>query len=126
MQYNYKNVHLRDAAILTNSYVAATVIDNAHEYNQLEILVDYTKGSLTSLELKIEISYNGTDWFQETNVAVSGGTSTLSANEYTYAGGSAKFTVAAPNSARYIQISAKGTGTLTSSSLTLNALLHAT
>lgn len=56
--------HLRDSAVLTTSYVGTKVIgdfrattDNNSNFgieNQVNLLFNYTKGSLTSLEWKIE------------------------------------------------------------------------
>lgn len=119
----FLNVVIRSAAILTDSYVAGTVIDNAQEYNQLVLLVNWTKGSLTSLELKVEVSVDGTNYFQETASSVSGGTVTIIPKEYTITT-TGKSNILIPVSARYIKVSAKGTGTVTSSSLTLVGLLH--
>lgn len=114
---------IRSAAILTTSHVAADVITDAHNYNQLIIRAFYTKGSLTSLEIKIEYSDDGTNYTQQTNASVSGGTSTLTVNEYTYTGATANIEIVTPISARFVKVSAKGTGTVTSSSLELWANL---
>jgi len=114
---------IRDSAVLTTSYVAATVIDQAHVYNQLTINVDYTKGSLTSLEIKVEFSTDGTTYRQQVVASVGSGTTTLLANEYTYAGASNNFPIDLPISTNFIKISAKGTGTVTNSLLALSATL---
>jgi len=50
----YIGKSVRSAAILTTSYVAGTVIKDVEKFNQLIIYIDFTKGSLTSLELKVE------------------------------------------------------------------------
>jgi len=120
---------IRAAAILTTSYVAATVLGGGRdealvpEYNELAAYFIYTKGSLTSLEVKIESSLDGTNYVTETNVSVSGTTNTMSKGEYTTTeDGNFKITV--PMSARFVKVSAKGTGTTTSSSLAIQAMLH--
>lgn len=116
---------IRSAAILTNSYVAATVIDTTNDttsYNQLTILGKYTKGSLTSLELKIEVSDDGTNYHQEVNESVSAGTTTMRLAEHTLTD-DGNFFLPVPIIGKYIKISAKGTGTVTSSSLQLSAIL---
>tara|TARA_R110002167_G_scaffold51504_2_gene149029 strand:+ start:3980 stop:4405 length:426 start_codon:yes stop_codon:yes gene_type:complete len=124
---------IRAAAILTGSYVASSVIglqgstgstslrENVAEQGQLQLYTDFTKGSLTSLELKIEFSADGTNWYQETTISVSGGTQTVTVSEYTTtAGGS--FRLEVPIKDKYIRVSAKGTGTVTSSELTIKAI----
>lgn len=123
--YNFFFKKIRDAAILTNTYVAATVIDNAFEYNQLVILVNFTIGDLDSLELKVEISADQDDWYQLTNQSVSMGTTTITPEEITIATGG-KRAINVPFSAPFIRVSAKGTGTVTDSSLALQAILHTT
>jgi len=120
---------IREDAILTTSYVAATVISskmtnydvNPQLHNQLLVFIKYTKGSLTSLELKLEFSLDGTTYFQETAKSISGGTSTDTALEHTFApSGNQNFVLAIPIKYPYIKISAKGTGTVTTSSLELS------
>jgi hypothetical protein len=123
---NYRPVGLiRSAAILTNSYVAATTIsDDVESYNQLILYVAYVKGSLTSLELKVEFSHDGSTFFQDANKSVSSGTSTVSVNEYTFApSGDSNMRIAIPIKDKYIKVSAKGTGTVTSSSCSVFAIL---
>ena len=61
---DYTQLNVRSAAILTTSYVAGTIIEGApyvpigiQEQNQMVIYFDFTKGSLTSAELKIEFGH---------------------------------------------------------------------
>ena len=112
---------IRSAAILTTSYVAATTIEQAGRFNQLALLLAYTQGSLTSLEIKIEFSMDGTTFFRETVTSVSGGTSTLSMNEYTFTS-TGNIVIPLPAFYDFIKVSAKGTGTVTSSSLAITAV----
>lgn len=56
MMLDYFINDVRSSAILTTSYVAGTVTDEAQNQNQLIVLVDFTKGSLTSAELKVEFT----------------------------------------------------------------------
>ena len=112
---------LRSAAILTTSYVAATVLDTALQ-NQVIFLISFTKGSLTTAEVKVEFSYDGTTYFQETSRAISGGTSTDTVLEHSY-GATGNFVLDLPIMYRYVKISAKGTGTVTNSSMTIYALV---
>ena len=118
---DYEQVVIREAAILTNSYVASTVRgldDNLSltSKNQVILYVDFTIGSLTSLELKVEFSPDGVTYFQETSIDVSSGTWTVNLFEYTITA-SGQYRIAIPIKDKYMKISAKGTGTVTSSSL---------
>jgi hypothetical protein len=121
--FNSISQTIRAAAILTDSYVAATVLERVENYNEFTAYCYYTEGSLTSLEIKIETSLDGTNYVQETNLSISGGTGTLSKGEYTTTE-TGNFKISIPVSARFIKVSAKGTGTVTSSSLQIDAFLH--
>jgi len=128
----FEKYAIRDAAILTGSYVAAKILgltDSATQFatnvdkcNQLELECIFTKGSLTSCEIKIEFSADGTNYVQETNKSVTAGTTTLTLNEYTTTA-SGSFHISIPITANYVRVSAKGTGTATGSSLAIVAKL---
>ena len=131
MNLNYTELQtLRTSAILTNSYVAGTVwgpqggstVSDPVENNQLLLLIDFTKGSLDSMQLKIEFSENGTDYYQETSSAVSSGTSTETVLAHSF-GATGKFRLPIPIVDRYIKVSVKGTGTVTSSLVKVLAIL---
>ena len=117
---------VRASAILTNSYVPGTVLNytnaNPALRNQLNILVNFTKGLITSAEIKVEYSSDGVNFFQDTFEAISAGTSTLSLGEYTIAA-TGNYIISIPIKAAYIRISAKGTGTVTSSLMEIDAIL---
>lgn len=132
MNNNYNFFNIRSAAILTNSYVAGTILSikntsgyvsaDPYQYNQLVIYLDFTIGSLTDAQIKVEYSHDDSTYYQETFSAISGGTSTetLGVHKLTATG---KYTIAIPVSANNIKISAIGTGTVTSSSLKIDAVL---
>jgi hypothetical protein len=120
MNNNFK--HIRTAAILTNSYVAGTVIDDADSYNQLFLDCYFTKGSLTNAIVKVEFSYDGTNYTQESFGAVSGGVETESLGTHLI-DTTGNYSIAIPVVARYVKISAIGTGTVTDSSLKIDARL---
>lgn len=122
MMIDYISKTVRDAAILTNSYVAGTVLSETNVYNQLILLVDFTIGSLTSLQIKVETSNDGTTYYQETALSTSGGTTTATVNEYSFSA-TGKYRIPIEINDRYIKISAKGTGTVTSSSCAITASL---
>ena len=127
IQQDFTILNIRAAAILTSSYVAGTVIGPTTSgtpalRNQLNVLLKFTIGSLTSAEVKIEYSNDGTTYFQDTFEAISGGTSTLSLGNYTFAS-TGNYIISVPIKFNYIKISVKGTGTATSSSMTVDAVI---
>ena len=131
-QGNWAYVNVRTSAVLTTSYVAGTVIGlnndvlgtvspndiNCNHFNQLILECNLTKESLTSVEVKIEYSEDNSVWYQETNKAVLGGATTLTPGEYTIVcsglDAAANFLIEIPIKYRYIRVSSKGTGTVTS------------
>ena len=120
-------IEIRPAAILTDSYVAATVIDQIQFNNQVVLHLYFTKGSLTSCEIKVEFSPTSLDddYTQETNADLSAGLTTLVLNESTISG-TGKYTYFVPAKSRYVKVSAKGTGTVTNSSLRIVAAIGQT
>jgi hypothetical protein len=118
--YQFHNV--REDAILTTSYVAGTVIENIQLQNQLIVYVDFTKGSLTTAEIKIEFSHDGTDYYQETSDgSPSSGVIDEAVFERSFEA-TGKFVIERPLKAGYVKISAKGTGTVTGSTMKINAI----
>lgn len=120
---DYKVVNVRSAAILTTGYVAGDVINEVQGKNTLGLLIDFTKGSLTSAEIKVEVSIDGTNYFQLTSGTVAEtGIETLKPHVITIAD-TGKHSYSLPIKARFIKISSKGTGTVTNSSLAIRAVL---
>jgi hypothetical protein len=128
---DYKEpVTVRTAAILTDSYVAGTVIggettgekSKPNEYNQLILYVAFTIGSLTSAQIKVEFSNDNSTYYQETAMSISGGTVTDTLAAHTIAA-TGNYRIAIPMNDRYVKISAKGTGTVTGSSMGIKAVL---
>lgn len=113
---------IRPAAILTTSYVEGTVLENLQGFSQANLLVSFTKGSLTSAQLKVEFSIDGTNYFQETFSTISTGTSTeiFGVHEFTSEG---NYIINLPINYRYMKVSVKGTGNVTSSSVAIKAVL---
>jgi len=126
MQQDYRVVGtIRASAVLTNAYVAATDIDaadNVSLYNQFILLIKFTIGSLTDLDIKVEFSHDGTTWYQETFENISGAESTESLGHHTYAA-TGNYVLAVPLKYNKIRVSAIGNGTVTSSLLQLDAFL---
>ena len=144
-QYAWRNV--RAAAILTNAYVAGTVLgvptndnvpqqdgrvvaDPVEDLNFLAIEYDFTKGSLTDAQVQIEFSDDNSTFYVVQKGTVSAGVDTMtpfvikvSADSKGYVNVNAECFSGAPFKTRYIRISAIGTGTVTSSSLALKAVI---
>jgi hypothetical protein len=99
---------VRASAIPTASYVAGTVLEETHLLNQLILLISYTKGAETSLQVKVEFSPDNSTYYQETFSAISGGTDTdtLGVHQFTATG---NYRLSIPIKDRYIKVSTKGT-----------------
>lgn len=119
---DYKLYPVRSSAILTGSYVAGTVIEEVHNKNQMILLVDFTKGSLTDMDLKVEFSPDGTNYYQEVSEAVSSGEATVSLKHHTFTA-TGKYRIPIAIKDRYIKISVIGNGTTTSSLVTVDAII---
>lgn len=119
---SYSTKVVRPAAILTTSYDSWNVIGPVDSKNQLIVYFFYTKGDSTSAQLKIEFSDNWTDYVQETFNVVSGWTSTETLWERTFTT-SGNYRIPVPIKDKYIKISTKATGTVTSSSVAINAIV---
>ena len=121
--YNWINQKIRASAVLTSSYVASSTITDAQSFNELAVYCYYTKGSLTSLEIKIESSLDNSNWVTETNINISGATITMNQGAFTTTE-DGNFKITMNMSARFVRVSAKGTGTATSSLLEMWSFLH--
>lgn len=119
---NYLNKQIRSSAVLTTSYVAGTVMKDIEQFNQLILEVGFTIGSLTSAEIKIEYSNDGVTYYQDTVKSISNGESTLILGNYKLTA-TGNYQIEVPILAQYIKVSAKGTGTVTGSTLVLTARL---
>ena len=118
-----KNVTVRSAAILTDAYVAGTVLEDCQVFNALSLNIAFTKGSLTDCQIKVEGSIDGTNYYQLLTDSISSGVNTLSGLVYKLGATVNGSTTPLAINTKYIKISAIGTGTVTSSSLTINAVL---
>ncbi|HOJ16497.1 MAG TPA: hypothetical protein PLC43_04925 [Caldisericia bacterium] len=113
--YNLKKVFpVRAEAELTTSYVAGNIID-VSDANQLILYVKFTKGSLTSAEIKIEFSADNTTFYQERNSIDALKTHSFNAD--------GNYRLVIPVMEKYVKVSAKGTGTVTDSKMQIDALV---
>lgn len=138
----YKSLQIRASAILTNAYVAGTVLgvatndanqvktnDLIEQINFLALEVAFTIGSLTNCQIKVEFSEDNTNFYNVGVGSVSGGTDTvvpgfflIAATGNYYIDINKEFFNGGGFKTRYIRVSALGAGTVTSSSLAINAV----
>ncbi len=129
MDLNYRRINIRSSTVLTGSYVESTILGpedvptaSPIEQNKLLLNINFTIGSLTSAEIKVEFSDDGITYFQETNLLTSGALTTLTLNENVLSA-TGKYVLSIDLIARYVKVSAKGTGTVTGSLLAIDAIL---
>lgn len=128
---DYSYVNIRAAAILTNAYVAGTPIDvngvnggvQLQRFNTVILQLDFTLGSLTDCQVKVEFSHDGTNWYQETFSAISAGVDTLTLGVHKMSLTGKYIIILTGVAAQNMRVSAIGTGTVTASSLKIDAVL---
>lgn len=127
-QSKYKEYEVRRAAILTNGYVAGTVLGlediNLETNNELILLVDFDIAALASGTIKVEFSPDNVTYYQETvedvNTTTGVITERLATRDMT-AGG--QYRMAIPLMDKFIKISVLGTGVVAASSMAVIALV---
>jgi hypothetical protein len=98
------------ATAITGSYVAGTIF-STDEHNFLGILVEYTKGDESTLQIKVESSIDGgTTYGQQTAEVATGGAIATTLAERTLTGTGNYWIVINPIKADTIKISSKATG----------------
>lgn len=126
-QQDYKKIDVRPDAILTTSYVAGTVLSapsvELHMLNQLVFYVNFTIGSLTSAEIKVEFSDDGTNYYEESIEGVPTAGVSIASPYVRQLTASGTYRFAIPVKDKFIRISSKGTGTVTSSSLAITGIV---
>ena len=116
----YTKESIRSASILTTSYVAWTAIWQnwklAEDNNQLLLYIDLTLWSLTSAEIKIEFSDDWVTYYWESVISISSWVASVDNLEYQF-DTDWQYRLASQMKDRFVKVSAKGTGTVTGSSL---------
>ncbi len=106
---------IKATTTLTASYVAGTVA-SFDEHNAIGLEITYVKGDETSMEIKVEDSIDGgTVYGQEVAKATSGGTTTVTPNEYSFTAASMASTqimslLITPVKGDHVKVSFKKTG----------------
>jgi len=129
LKYKYLGT-IRSAAILTGSDVATDTIgtnDLLYTNNQIILICNFTIGSLTTVDLKIEFSNDKTTWYQETTDsvgAISSGVITITEGLTTRSlAKTGIYRIAIPINDKYVRVLCKGIGTATDSSLAIHAII---
>jgi len=127
MNQDYIISTVRDSLVLTGSYVAGTVVGPSDVQtileNQAVLYVSFTKGSLTTAEIKVEFSDDGITYYQETNgefLSAAAQTNTIFEHSLAATG---NYRIPIQIKDRYIKISAKGTGTVTGSLMAIKLII---
>lgn len=123
----------RTSIALTTLYDVAnkTKVIETSGYSKLNLDVLYTMGATetaNSIELRIEGSPDGVNFYRIPNESVSAGTSTLTAREFTFVGANAAaatISIGLDIFYKYVKISVKETGVVTNAgTVYIEASLH--
>lgn len=118
----YRLNTIRKESVLTTDYVSGKILTDAEDNNQLFLHINFTKGSLDSCEIKIEVSVDGEKYEQLTVSRIDeNGIETLIPRTVKLQNNS-NFVYPLGIVGRYIKVSAKGTGTPTGSSLAIRSV----
>ncbi len=116
--------------MLTNSYVQYVLgfgTDGlpVNLNNQLILYVHFTKGSLTTAEIIIEFSHDGiNNWVQETYDDIAASTGIVTERPMVrQLAASGDYRIPVPINDQHIRVSVKGTGTVTSSLMAVDAII---
>lgn len=111
----------RTAVALTAAYDVAnkTNIIECGGYSKINVDILYTMGATetaNSIQVRVQASPDGTNFYRIPNEAVSGATSTLTAREFTFVGAdaaAATISIGLDIFYKYVEISVKETGVVT-------------
>lgn len=109
---------VRTETVLTNSYVDTDVL-NVKQFRKVALLFAVTKGSLTSIEYRIWVSFDNVNWYVEATETVAAGTITDDPGNYTTDDNENYYKILNMYPP-YMKLSVKGTGTVTGSLLGVN------
>lgn len=109
----------RTASTLTNVYTGNTKTFEVGGWSKMDLALNYTMGAgetSNSIEVKVEQSPDGTNFYRIPNESVAGGTSTLTAREFTFVGAdaaAATISIGLDIFYKYVKVSVKETGVVT-------------
>ena len=120
--------HARAAAVLTNSLVYTEAIDISNQ-NQVTALVDFTKGSLTDMQMRVQLSWDKTNWYDyeiddTQNEVISGTDCQIPARAFVRVlDGDCHLAINIPVKSAWVRFGVIGVGTVTSSSCAISTML---
>jgi hypothetical protein len=109
----------RTSVALTSVYTGNTKTFEVAGYSKMNLSLLYTMGATettNSIEVQVEESPDGTNFYKLPNETVSGGTSTLTAREFTFVGtnaAAATVSIGLDIFYKYVKVSVKETGVVT-------------
>lgn len=119
---DFKPKQVRASTILTGDYVAGEVIESSFK-NQMVLLVNFTKGNLASAKIKIEFSYDGSTYFQETLDDFSSSPIAENQSERSFTA-DGRYVIQMPFMAPFVKVSAIGVGAdATGSLMAIDAII---
>ena len=119
---------LRAAAVLTNALVYSTPLEVTNQ-NQVCVQVNFTKGSLTNMLLRTQLSFDNVNWFDAEiddtqNETTSGTDLQIPARALVRLfDGDCALAFQVPCKAAWMRFGVIGTGTVTGSNCTIAAML---
>jgi len=113
---------IRSVSQPTGSFVAGTVLEHKHLKNQLILKVDIVIGTAQSIEMKLEFSDDEINFMQESVTSVKSGVTDHELNIHRFKD-SGSFRVAIPIKDKFIKISIKGNGTLTTTTVGVGSIV---
>ena len=112
---------------MTDVYQIGSTLSSAEDCNFLGLEILYKDssagGAQTSLQIKVEESMNGTDYFQQSSKSTSSGVATVSLTEYTFSTAGSYALQIHPVRANNISVKAKATGEPTSAAIVIKGYL---
>lgn len=106
-------------ATLTTAYTGNNKSFSVANMSKVDLAIQYNMGATetsNSIEVKVEASPDGTNWFRIPNESVSAGTSTLTAREFTFVGtdaDTATISIGLDVFYKYLKVSVKESGVVT-------------
>lgn len=101
---------LRAVSDPTTSYVEPTIHIKTADFPRVAVQFAFTKTDGTSFQWYYEWSEDGTTWYRTANIATSAGTSTATAQEYTFVAATANLTELLWVAGNFFRVYVKRTG----------------
>lgn len=117
---NFATATARAAALLTTSFVTGPAI-NIQGCNQVILLSDFTVGSSAGCQIKAEVSWDNTNYYQITKREVSGTVAAMSPVVFGIASTN-PLPIEIPVMARWLRVKSKAITSGTSTGLTITAV----